>query len=157
MKQLYRRNITIEIHLKKGKVDITDSDNTDIYYKLRYGILPSSIVNEMPIKEFNLYELNKYEFLVGNTGRYTSRADDRMFTEFKFGYIYKRYYHDEIEKLVIKEKYEKVDIDTVPIQQLEKDLGFLGYSELLFDRFEELKEKQERENFAELLDIRAGI
>lgn len=156
MKQLYKTNITIEIHLKNGNKDTTSSNKSDAYYKLRYGTLPSSMIKEMPIKDFNLYELNKYGhgLLIGNTGRCTNCADDRMFTEFKFGFRYCRYYHNEIEKLVIKEEYSEVNIDEVSIDQLQKDLGFRGYSELLFDRLEELAVKKERERFAELLKIR---
>ena len=157
MKQIYKTHVTIEIHLKNGTKDVTYSKQTDVYYKLKYGTLPLTNTKEILIKDFNLYELKKYGYLIGNTGRFTNYTDDRMFTEFKFGYRYHRYYHDEIEKLVITEEYEEVDIDTISIQQLEKDLGFRGYSELLFDRFEELTEKRKNEKFAEMLAIRAGI
>ena len=153
MKQVYNTEIKIIIHLKdKSQKEIVTNEN--IYWKLKYGTLPLPLYKEIPIKEFNQYELKKYYPLIGETGR----LYDRTYTMFLYGYgPYKRYYHDEIEKIVIEENYIEKDIEKLSIDRLQKDLGFRGYSELLFDRFEELTEKKEREHLAKLLKIRAGI
>ena len=46
-------------------------------------------------------------------------------------------YKDELEAFEIKHIYEVVENPI--IEQLEKDLGFKGYSQLVFDREQELK------------------
>ena len=137
MKQIYRPKVKITLNLKNGKQSIVSDDY--IYWPYRYGTLPSSQRTDIPMVRFNQYELSRFYPLIKNTGR-DKRGD---FTYFDYLAGSKRYYHDEIETIVIEEAFEEKDVDEVPIKTLEKDLGFRGYSELWFDRWEELKEEQE--------------
>lgn len=133
MKQIYRPKVKITLNLKNGKQSIVSDDY--LYWPYRYGTLPPSQRTDIPMVRFNQYELSRFYPLIKNTGR-----DKRgYFTYFDYLAGSKRYYHDEIETIIIEESFEEKNVDDIPVKTLEKDLGFRGYSELWFDRWEELK------------------
>ena len=155
LKQLYRPGVKIIIHLKNDKVKTSDSDYSYLYWPYRYGQKPCDNRHTIvDLENFDIYKYQKYHPLIGDTKK---DKRGRMYTYFFLNTGHEKIYHDDIQELVIIERFEEKDIDKVPIKTLEKDLGFRGYSELLFDRFEELKEERDRVKLAEELRIRSGM
>lgn len=130
MRELYRCSITYTVHLKSSNRKLSDSwckrycygnkpqDETEIYYEW----------DDM------LKRLRYIEF-TGNKTLFKKRLyiEDEHFN-------FKRIYKDDFYKFVAKVKYESIPIEKYPpIETLERDLGFKGYSQLVFDRENELR------------------
>lgn len=132
MKAVYTTYIELMILLKDGNKHHFHSDNMFFgrnYYL--YGIVPKCEEIELTIDEF----IEEYGIFHVRSGRNFLKR--RMYEVFRGRPYDKKIYRDEIDKIIVK-KGCKV-IENPKIEWLKQDLGFKGYSELVFDREQELK------------------
>ena len=131
MKAVYTKNIELIVLLKDGNEYRFNSDNTFGRSYYFYGIVPECEEIELTVSEY-VEEYQLFHIKSGST--FLKR---RMYEVFAGRPYDKKIYRDEIDRIVIKKKYRV--IENPRIEWLEKDLGFKGYSELVFDREQELK------------------
>lgn len=138
MKAVYTKSIEIIFYLKNGVEKKTGSDYVNGRYCYNYEEVPSDNGDIVDIygelTEEAEKKLNHFSCI---HGVYTSRFSKRKYFVVETFMDDEKVYIDEIEFVTIKEKHKI--IDNPKIEWLEKDLGFKGYSELVFDREQELK------------------
>lgn len=135
MKQLYKIQSQKYIILLNSGETIVGEPYSFGVYKHKYGEEPSDKTEIFDTWEEMLQKFN-YVCLTGNKTLFTKRfyIEDENFN-------FKRIYKDKFKSLIIKTKYQTIPIEKYPpISTLERDLGFVGYSQLVFDREKELKE-----------------
>ena len=133
MKAVYIHKIYL--HLKiNGIWKYADSiDGRYIYF---YGEVPEDKVEKFQNKDTIFSELIKRSGYIDDFTGYKTFWRKRLYIDL-FPLASGRVYADELEEFEIEHAYEIVENPI--IEQLEKDLGFKGYSQLIFDREQELK------------------
>ena len=112
------------------------ADSIDGRYVYLYGEVPENRVEEFKNKDTVFSELIKRSGYIEDFTGYKTFWRKRVYVNLfplANGIVYK----DELEAFEIEHIYEVVENPI--IEQLEKDLGFKGYSQLVFDREQELK------------------
>ena len=109
--------------------------NGDRYLYL-YGDVPENKVEEFKNKDTVFSELIKRSGYIDDFTGYKTFWRKRFYIDL-LPFASERVYKDELEAFEIEHIYEIVENPI--IEQLEKDLGFKGYSQLVFDREQELK------------------
>lgn len=99
-------------------------------YTYLYGEVPENTVDKFANKDAEFSELIKF---CGYTDSCKTFWRKRIYIPV----ANKRIYKDELEDLEMEHIYTIVENPT--IEKLERDLGFKGYSQLVFDREQELK------------------
>lgn len=129
MKAVYRKIITYHVYLKDGTI-LSD----DQYYCWTYGELPQKYTttygNAKTIFKDLLSEIGYFEDYDGMKTLFKKR---RYITR-GFG---KRVYEDEMDYFEVKHRF--ATYSNMPTEWLQKNLKFKEYSELIFDREQELK------------------
>lgn len=101
-----------------------------------YGEVPENRAEEFKNKDTVFSELIKRSGYIEDFIGYKTFWKKRLYINL-FPLANGRVYKDELEEFEIQHIYEIVENPI--IEQLEKDLGFKGYSQLVFDREQELK------------------
>lgn len=127
MKAVYIHKI--RLHFKVNGIWKYASNFFDGYTYL-YGEVPENTVDKFANKDAEFSELVKF---CGYTDGCKTFWRKRVYIPI----ANKRIYKDELEDLEMEHIYTIVKNPT--IEKLERDLGFKGYSQLVFDREQELK------------------
>ena len=133
MKAVYIHKIYL--HLKTNGM-WKYADSIDGRYVYLYGEVPENRVEEFKNKDTVFSELIKRSGYIEDFTGHKTFWRKRFYVDLfplANGIVYK----DELEAFEIEHIYEVVENPI--IEQLEKDLGFKGYSQLVFDREQELK------------------
>lgn len=130
----------VYIHKIKTKLNINGEwktvDNIGGRYKYQYGEVPENYTEKYDNKETVFDELKRRLGYVDGSDELKTFWKKRVYLDLfplGKGIVYK----DSLKVVEIHHIYEVVDNPI--IEYLEKDLGFKGYSELVFDREQELK------------------
>ena len=135
MKAVYIHKIITEININ-GEWETVDNKFIGGRYIYKYGEIPENYTEKFDNEETVFYDFAKR---IGYTDDFKGLKTfwkKRVYLDLfplGNGIIYK----DSLKAAEIHHIYEVVDNPT--IEYLEKDLGFKGYSELVFDREQELK------------------
>ena len=134
MRRLYRvENCTQYLYIKDGNILREQINGYNYMYK--YGDVPN---DETKVYEDWKSFLKALGYISDFEG-YLEKRKNRTYIndyQFHFGKVYK----DQFEKFVVETKYKMFDEKDYPtIEKLEKDLGFASYSQLVFDRENELR------------------
>jgi hypothetical protein len=137
MKQLYTIDtITSNLYLNNGRSKIVNRELSILgRYSYQYGEVPDDKIIEYSDWDSMLKGIGYINEFKGLVTKFKKRIyiNER---HYNLGKIYK----DEFQKLVIETKYKIIKANRYPsIEMLERDLGFMKYSELVFDRENELK------------------
>lgn len=135
MKAVYISKTIWNINLKDGRVLTYDSDHDRGRYVYKYGDVPNDYIevfNKETVWTDLLWKLRFEKDYHGSMTRFSKRVyiDD-------WDILCERIYKDELSAFEIQHIFKVVE--NPQIEYLEKDLGFKGYSELVFDREQELK------------------
>ena len=120
------------------------ADSVGGRYVYLYGELPENRVEEFRNKDTVFSELIKRSGYIEDFIGYKTLWRKRFYVDLfplANGIVYK----DELEAFEIKHIYEGVENPIIEL--LEKDLGFKGYSQLVFDREQELKNMLMKESY----------
>lgn len=138
MKAVYTKAIEMTFYMRDGTEATTGSDycsgrsyyiydevpdNTEVTYDV-YGVL----------REDTKRAIGRFPF-VDNIRK--SKFSNKSYLNIKQWYGWQKLCINDIDFIVLREIYTVHD--NPKIEWLEKDLGFKGYSELVFDREQELK------------------
>ena len=126
MKQVFRANYKYIFHLK---------NETTVESKYQFGRNMYQY-DEVPQDKTIIYKT--WEDVLKNT--LYDWCDTTLFSKRKYlnyGNLTGKVYEDEFDYLEVKIYYEV--IDNPNIKMLQEDLGFKGYSKLVFDREQELR------------------
>ena len=130
MKAVFKAKNKYIFHLKDGTI---------VESKYQFGRSLYQY-DEVPQDKTIIYKT--WEEVCENTLYYC--CDTTLFTKRKYlnyNNLTRKVYEDEFDYLEVKITYEVVDNPDIFL--LQKDLGFKGYSELVFDREQELKRMME--------------
>ena len=130
MKAVYTHNIIIKLNIN-GKWETNKKAFGRHIYK--YGEVPKNYVEKFDNQETVFYDLAKKIGYKDTFCGLKTFWKKRTYLEL-FSY---RIYKDSLKAMEIQHIFEIVDNPI--IEYLEKDLGFKKYSELIFDRENELK------------------
>lgn len=133
MKKVYIHKTIIKLNIN-GEWETVN--NTDGRYMYKYGEVPENYTEKFDNEETVFYELAKKTGYMDNFKGSKTFWKKRVYLDLfplKPGIVYK----DSLKAVEIHHIYEIVDNPI--IEFLKKDLGFKGYSELVFDREQELK------------------
>ena len=135
MKSVYIHKIITKLNIN-GEWKNVDDKFIGGRYIYKYGEVPQNYIEKYDNEETVFGELAKKTGCIddfrGSKTFWKKRVYLDLFPIGK-GIVYK----DSLKAVEIHHIYEVVDNPT--IEYLEKDLGFKGYSELVFDREQELK------------------
>ena len=135
MKTIYIHNVIVKLNINGEWVDVTRGISGRSCYQ--YGEIPENYIEKYDNEETVFKDLAKR---VGYTDNFEGNKTfwrKRLYLELfpiGNGIVYK----DSLKAVKIEHIYKV--IDNPRIEWLEQDLGFKGYSELIFDREQELKE-----------------
>lgn len=132
MKCVYTTYIELKVLLKNGREYRFHSDNMSGRNCYLYGEIPESKETKLTLSEYINKDNRMFHIKSGRT--LFKRRTYEVFRSYPKDI---RIYSDEIDSVVIKNGCKLVE--NPRIEWLEKDLGFKGYSELVFDREQELK------------------
>lgn len=133
MKSVYIHKIITELNINEEWKTV---NNIGGRYKYFYGEVPENYTEKFDNEETAFYELAKKAGYIGDFKGSKTFWKKRVYLDLfplGNGIVYK----DSLKAVEINHIYEVVDNPI--IEYLEKDLGFKGYSELVFDREQELK------------------
>lgn len=133
MKSVYIHKIITELNINGEWETVNDIGGRYTYF---YGEVPENYTEKFDNEETVFYELAKKAGYIGDFKGSKTFWKKRVYLDlFPLGHgiVYK----DSLKAVEIHHIYEVVDNPI--IEYLEKDLGFKGYSELVFDREQELK------------------
>lgn len=130
MKAVYIHKVYI--HLKINGIWKYAPEAAGRYIYL-YGEVPENKVDKFTNKDTVFSEFTKIEGYAHVFTTHKIFGKKRSYIPITNG----RIYEDELEEFEIQHIYEIVENPTIEL--LEKDLGFKGYSQLVFDREQELK------------------
>lgn len=134
MKAVYREDVFYYVHLKDGTI-LTDSKYDGwTFRRWTYGEVPKDYVKTYTDKECIFDDLLKEIGYVDDWDGLKTFFSKRRFIRRDFE---KRVYEDEIDYFEVKYKYTIYKNPST--NWLQKNLGFTEYSELVFDREQELK------------------
>ena len=135
MKSVYIHKIITKLNIN-GEWKNVDDKFIGGRYIYKYGEMPKNYTEKFDNEETVFYDFAKRigytDDFKGSKTFWKKRVFLDLFPLGK-GIVYK----DSLKAVEIHHIYEVVDNPT--IEYLEKDLGFKGYSELVFDREQELK------------------
>lgn len=131
MKVVYThlRTWTVRLKNKRTLSYSTYSVNGKYYY---YGEMPDDQIEDFISQETVFDDLIRTLCVYGSDRTIFKKREYLNIVQFN-----KRIYKDELLSFDIQHKYEVVDNPKIDL--LEHDLGFKGYSELVFDRGRELR------------------
>ena len=132
MKGVYTKYIELKVLLKNGREYHFSSDNMFGRSGYLYGEVPECKEIKLTLSEYMNKDNRIFHVKSGRT--LFKRRTYEVFHSYPNDV---RIYSDEIDSIVINNGYKL--IENPRIEWLEKDLGFKGYSELVFDREQELK------------------
>lgn len=132
MKGVYTTYIELKVLLKNGREHGFHSDNMFGRNCYLYGEIPECKEIKLTLSEY--IDMDNRLFHVKSGRTFFKRRMYEIFHSYPNNI---RIYSDEIDSIVIKKGCKLVE--NPRIEWLEKDLGFKGYSELVFDREQELK------------------
>ena len=136
MKCVYKPDVKIKLFLKNGECII--AGNVGGRYLYRYGEKPEDTFEEYTDNSWNrLLKFSKYS---NGLEEYATMFKKRIYINDYF-IAERRIYKDELVKIVVESTYE--EIENPNIRYLQEDLGFKGYSSLVFDRECELRKLME--------------
>lgn len=120
---------TVRLKDKKTMSYSTYGINGRYYH---YGEVPDNYTEDFMCQDTVFEDLIKTLYIFGSNKTLFKKREYINIAQFN-----SRIYKDELSSFDIQHKYEIVDNPTIDI--LEKDLGFKEFSELIFDREQELK------------------
>lgn len=135
-KEIYIHKTIWTLYLKNGKNIVYKSDNSYGEYIYLYDYKPNDSIEEFKdektvFKEL-LRNLNYIEEFQGYITKFSKRIYIDDYHTFK-----SRIYKDEVDYFTIQHIYKT--IDSPNIKKLMKDLDFYKYSELVFNREQQLR------------------
>jgi len=126
--------LEVKLFLSNGKTIVNDIGG----WRYKYGIMPEDTYEEFTDTAWE--KLSKINNYIDGFEGYKTKFKNRIYIN-DYDIARKRIYRDELVKLTIEHTYKKVENPS--IKDLQEDLGFNNYSELVFDREQELRKMME--------------